>query len=73
MTDREGIITDRELDAAGYVHLGWANGWRYAPEEYIGCKHKYPDRESISHNQRGTDNTYMCHKCKWYFKVDSGD
>ena len=67
--------SDHELKEMGYKSLGWANGWgKPEPEMYKNCKHTYKDGlDHVSHNQRGTDETYMCHACRFYYKVDSGD
>ena len=72
--------SDHELKEMGYKSLGWANGWgnptwgNPTPDMYKNCKQTYKDGlDHVSHNQRGTDETYMCHACRFYYKVDGGD
>ena len=54
-----------------FKFLGYANGWEEVPEEVIECNEN--DHE-ISHSyESNTVIVHLCEKCKFYYKVDSGD
>lgn len=51
-----------------YTNLGYANGWKIIPKEVCDCRHPL---STESNNKCVT--TYICHKCKYFYKVDSSD
>ncbi len=57
-----------ELENAGYEYLGWQLNGR--PTKCKEAEHKVKD---IQHNSRGSDCTYWCDECRYYYKIDMSD
>lgn len=66
----------KALKDAGYINLGWMNGWSNSDHDmWRDYKNMYPDQriESLIWNDRSTDNMYVMHDAKVFCSVDSGD
>lgn len=66
----------KALREAGYTDMGWQNGWdEHAYTDWDEAKAKHPDQliESLSWNNRGTDEMYVLHDSKVFCSVDMGD
>lgn len=55
----------------GFKYLGYANGWEETPEEVTDCHGKEHKLNYISEPYCVT--VYLCEKCKYYYRIDSGD
>ena len=53
-----------------YKFLGWANAWEETPKELLH-DHKTEDRPENAPNSGM--HTRICHKCKFYYFVDTSD
>lgn len=78
-------LINQALKDSNYKFLGWQNGWQgivtngrheYQKEkypEYRACIDAGHQRDSISHDQRGNENTVSCDICRIYWKYDCSD
>lgn len=78
-------LINQALKDEKYVFLGWQNGWQgtvnngkheYTKEmypQYRKCIDAGHQRDHISHNQRGSENTVSCDICRIYWKYDCSD
>lgn len=73
-----------ELENAGYEYLGWQINSHpkvmrcykelgHRREDYSKPPtHEYPAKD-MQHNPRGSDCTYWCDECRYYYKIDMSD
>lgn len=59
-----------ELESAGYQLLGWQINKHPVLEKCREAGHKIKD---IQHNRRGSDCTFWCDECRYYYKIDMSD
>lgn len=58
---------------SGYKYLGYENGWNDVPPPEIVLCEKSNHKLEVKENNTTCDHTFICHVCKHYWKLDSGD